>query len=284
MIVVLLFLNFLLMFALPLALGWWIQRRWQASWRLFAIGAVTFVVSQIFHIPFNWLVLQKWLLIPTDTAVLTNLIILSLFLGLSAGVFEEGARYLTYRFWAKDARTWAKGMMLGAGHGGIESLLLGAIGLINFVVLLALRQGYWSELIPPEQMDLVQAQIDSMFGLPLYMGLLGAVERVFALTLHLALSLLVMQVFVRGRLRWLVAAVLWHALADATAVFAVTTWGALTTEGLVGIMALISLGIVYWLYEPEPKEPEPEPLPEPAPLEAADAPPTQDALERSKYF
>ena len=74
MIVVLLSLNFLLMLALPLALGWWIQRRWQAGWRLFAIGAVTFVVSQIFHIPFNWLVLQKWQLLPTDTAVPINLI------------------------------------------------------------------------------------------------------------------------------------------------------------------------------------------------------------------
>jgi len=284
MIVVLLFLNFLLMLAMPLALGWWIQRRWRPGWRLFGIGAVTFVVSQIFHIPFNWLALQKWQLIPTDTAVLTNLLILSLFLGLSAGVFEEGARYLTYRFWATDARTWAKGMMLGAGHGGIEAILLGAAGLINFVVLLALHQGYLPNLVPPEQMDLVQAQIEEMFGLPLYMGLLGAVERVFALTLHLSLSLLVMQVFVRGKMRWLAAAVLWHALVNATAVFSVTTWDALTTEGLIGIMALISLGIIYWLYQPEPKEPEPQPLPEPTSLETASAPPTQDALERSKYF
>ncbi|HFE66232.1 MAG TPA: YhfC family intramembrane metalloprotease [Chloroflexi bacterium] len=284
MIVVLLFLNFLLMLALPLVLGWWIQRRWRPGWRLFGIGAATFVVSQIFHIPFNWLVLKKWQLIPADTAVLSNLILLSLFLGLSAGVFEEGARYLTYRFWAKDARSWAKGVMLGAGHGGIEALLLGAVGMINFVALLALRQGYLSDLIPPAQMDLVQSQIEAMFGIPWYMGLLGAVERLFALTLHLALSLLVMQVFVRGKARWLAAAVLWHALVNATAVFAVTTWGALTAEGLIGIMALISLGIIYWLYQPEPQEPEAEPLPDPALLEPAAAPPTQDALERSKYL
>ena len=284
MIAVLLFLNFLLMLALPLVLGWQLQRRWRPGWRLFGIGAVTFVVAQIFHIPFNWLVLQQWQLIPTDTAVPGNLIILSLFLGLSAGVFEEGARYLTYRFWAKDARSWAKGVMLGAGHGGIEALLLGAVGMINFVVLLALRQGYLSDLIPPAQMDLVQSQIEAMFGIPWYMGLLGAVERLFALTLHLALSLLVMQLFVRGQRRWLAAAVLWHALVNATAVFAVSTWGALPAEGVVGIMALISLGIIYWLYQPEPPEPEPEPLPDPAPLEATDTPPTPDALERSKYL
>lgn len=284
MIVVLLFLNFLLMLLMPLALGWWIQRRWQPGWRLFAIGAVTFVLSQIFHIPFNWLVLQKWQLLPTDTAVLSNLLILSLFVGLSAGVFEEGARYLTYRFWAKDARSWAKGLMLGAGHGGIESFLPGAAGLINFVVLLALRQGYLPNLIPPEQMNLVQTQIDAMFGTPLYMGLLGAVERVFALTVQIALSLLVMQVFVRGRLRWLAVAILWHALVDATAVFAISTWGVLTTEGLIGIMALVSLGIIYWLYQPEPKEPELEPLPAPALLKPLDSLPAEDALERSKYL
>jgi uncharacterized membrane protein YhfC len=81
---------------------------------------VTFVVSQIGHIPFNWLILERWELVPTDTAVLSSLIIFALFLGLSAGVFEEGARYLTYRFWAKEARTWGKGLMLGAGHGALR--------------------------------------------------------------------------------------------------------------------------------------------------------------------
>ena len=47
------FLNPLLMIALGLGLGVFFGRRLGAEWRLFGIGAVTFIASQVFHIPFN---------------------------------------------------------------------------------------------------------------------------------------------------------------------------------------------------------------------------------------
>ena len=283
MVAFLLFLNFALMIVMPILLGIWIHRRWGPSWRLYFIGFATFVGAQILHIPFNWLVLNRFELLPTDTAVLSNLIILSLFLGLSAGVFEEVARYLTYRYWAKDARTWSQGMMMGAGHGGIEAILLGSLGLLNFVILLGMSQGLFQSLIPAEQMGLVNEQIDAMFGLPWYMAVLGAVERAFALCLHLAFSVMVLQVFLRKNIGWLILAILWHALVDATAVFAVTTWDALITELLIGVLALLSVGIIYKLYEPNPVEPELEPLPEVGPVTLDSAPLSDDAIEKSKY-
>ena len=283
MVAFLLFLNFALMIVMPILLGIWIHRRWRPSWRLYFIGFATFIGSQILHIPFNWLVLNRLGWLPTDTAVLSNLIILSLFLGLSAGVFEEVARYLTYRYWAKDARTWSQGMMLGAGHGGIEAILLGSLGLLNFAILFGLSQGQFGSLIPADQMELVNAQIDAMFGVPWYMAVLGAVERAFALCLHLAFSVMVLQVFLRKNIGWLILAILWHALVDATAVFAVTTWDALITELLIGVLALISVAIIYKLYEPNPIVPELEPLPEVEPLTLNSAPLSDDAIEKSKY-
>ena len=74
-------------------------------------------------------------------------IIYAVFLGLSAGVFEETARYLTYRFWAKDARSWSRGLMLGAGHGGSEAILVGALAAVNFVALLAACLLYTSRCV-----------------------------------------------------------------------------------------------------------------------------------------
>jgi uncharacterized membrane protein YhfC len=283
MIPFLLFLNFALMIVLPVLVGIFIHRRWGPSWRLYFIGLATFIGSQLLHIPFNWLIINRLQLIPTDTAVTSSLIILAVFLGLSAGVFEEGARYLTYRFWAKDARTWAKGMMLGAGHGGIEAILLGSLGLINFVVLLGLSQGYFTSLIPAEQMGLVDAQIAEMFGLPWHMAVLGAVERAFAICLHLALSVMVLQVFLRRNILWLLAAILWHAAVNATAVYAASTTDPITTEILIGIYALLSLGIIYWLYEPNPAEPEIEPLPAVEPVQPVAIEPTAESLDKSKY-
>ena len=283
MIPILLFLNFALMLILPILVGIGIHRRWGSDWRLFFIAFATFIGSQLLHIPFNWLVLNKMQLISADTSSMTNLIVLAIFLGLSAGFFEETARYLAYRFWATDARTWAKGMMMGVGHGGIEAILLGSLGLINFVVLLGLNRDLFTELIPVEQMSLVETQIATMFGLPWYMAILGAVERVFAICLHLALSVMVLQLFLRHNRWWLVAAILWHALVDATAVFAIITWDAITTEILVGLFALISVGIIYWLYEPNPQESEITPLPEAGPAEPITVAVTAESLDESKY-
>jgi uncharacterized membrane protein YhfC len=276
------FLSGSLMIGLALLLGWWIGRKRGVGWGLFAIGAVTFVASQVLHVPFNWLILQQLQVIPTETAVIGNRIILALFLGLSAGVFEETARYLVMRFWAKDVRTWGRGLMLGAGHGGIEAILLGGSLLLNAFVLGTINQGGTSSLVPAEQLTLVETQVEAMLAAPLSLIMLGPLERVFALCAHLAMSLMVMQVFVRRQIGWLGLAILWHTLLNAIAVFAVITWNPYITEALIGIVALLSLGIIFWLRTPEPVVPALEPLPEPGPVGQVTAV-NPDTLEKSKY-
>lgn len=245
----LLLLNGVLMLALPIALAVWIARRWQTGWRLFFIGAATFIGAQLLHIPFNWLILQRLALLPTEPATPVQLAALAIFLGASACLFEEGGRYLTYRFWAANARSWRQGMMVGAGHGGVEAVLAGVSALATFGLFLAVRQGALdaNTLATAGPPEMLQAQIDTMFSLPWYMILLGAVERVFALALHLSLSLLVLEAVLRANRLWLVAAMMWHALANATAVFALETWGALASEVLLGLFALASIGIIFRL-------------------------------------
>jgi uncharacterized membrane protein YhfC len=278
------FLSATLMLIMPVLLGWFIHRQRQVRWGLFFIGVLGFVGSQILHIPFNWLITTKLNLLPSDLSVLTNLIIVSLFYGVSAGVFEEGTRYFLYRFWAKDARTWGQGLMVGAGWGGIESILLGLIVGINAIAIAAMSQGLFIDMIPPEQQPLLADQIQAMVTLPWYEAMLGSVERLFALCLQLSLSLMVMQVFTRRKLWWLWLAIGWHTLVDATAVFSQFYWqNAYLTEALVAVLALISLGLIFWLREPEPVEPALEPLPPPDPVKSSDMQATTDALDQSKY-
>lgn len=281
MVTVLLTINFLLMILLPILLGRWIVARRRVGWGLFGIGAVTFVLSQVGHLPFNWLILRElgWF-------SATNLPLYALFLGLSAGTFEGVARYLTFRFWARDARSWGQGLMVGAGHGGIEAILLGALGMINFVILLGLKNGRFQGImaaLPAEQLPLLDQQIEATFGIPAWLALFGALERVFALLLHLAASLLVMQVFVRGQHRWLLAAIGWHALIDGVLVYIFALFGAVWAEVVLGGMSLISLAIIFWLRAPEPTAVPLEPLPELKPLQPASRISTSEVLERSKY-
>ncbi|TFH34692.1 MAG: YhfC family intramembrane metalloprotease, partial [Anaerolineales bacterium] len=60
MLLVLQILSPLMMLAIPLTLGAWVVRRWKLDWAIFGLGGLTFVASQLFHIPFNRIVLNPW--------------------------------------------------------------------------------------------------------------------------------------------------------------------------------------------------------------------------------
>ncbi len=126
-------LNGLLMVAMPIGLGLYLTRKLSLSWRLFWIGGTVFILSQVGHIPFNIvisLLFQRGVL-PAPTLE-WRLPFNAIFLGLSAGLFEEGARYLMYRYWTKEARWWGQGVLLGAGHGGAEAIILGVLVILTY--------------------------------------------------------------------------------------------------------------------------------------------------------
>ncbi|MCA9970882.1 MAG: YhfC family intramembrane metalloprotease [Anaerolineales bacterium] len=276
-------LNVCVMIGLPLLLARWLQARRRPGWELFGMGALTFVLSQVGHIPFNWFVLRAADVQAADLETWTAVFLYAAFLGLSSGLFEEVARYLTYRYWATEARTWGRGLMLGAGHGGIEAMLVGLLAGINYVVMAGIQRGSFLAVVPVEQLALVQAQVAAVFELPWYDVLLGGLERAFALCLHLALSLLVMQAVLRGQRRWVAAAVAWHALANGVAVVLVLRVNAYVAEAALAVMALLSLGIIWALRAPEPVEPELAPLPPPQPIALTQPEASAEALERSRY-
>jgi uncharacterized membrane protein YhfC len=276
-----------LMIALGLALGAWLARRQKMSWGLFGIGAATFVASQVAHIPFNSLVLNRALVALgfPETASTGALIGASVLLGLSAGVFEEGARYLMYRYWAKKARSWEEALMIGAGHGGIEAVLLGLLAGYTLLQMLALRGVDLATVVPADQMEVARLQVEAYWATPWHGVFLAVVERAFAICLHLSLSILVLQCFIRRQALWLPLAIGWHALLDAVAVAAGLRLGAYWTEALIGLMALISLGIVFRLRNPAVADAVPPgPAEPPQVLRLADdIPPTQDQLDDSRF-
>ncbi|MGD8807467.1 MAG: YhfC family glutamic-type intramembrane protease [Chloroflexota bacterium] len=277
-------LNFALMVSLPVLLGWLIAGRRRVSWRYFGIGMLSFILAQVGHIPFNYMVNNSLLAEMTLASEQARMIVTAAFLGLSAALFEEGMRYLTFRFWAKDARTWGRGLMMGAGHGGVESILLGLLGALNVTILFGYQAGYFQGLIPTEQASQVGQALDQLAALPWYEMMFGALERIFALSIQLSLSLLVMQLFVRGKLRWLLVAFSWHALIDATAVIALDAGGAYAAEAVAGVAALISLVIIAMLRAPEPKPASPGPMLEPGRAQPIQIKPTKEKLEDSRYI
>jgi uncharacterized membrane protein YhfC len=251
-------LNGLLMVAMPVGLGIYLTRRFRIGWRIWLIGVATFVLSQVGHIPFNQgltLLFQHNILPapPPEWRLAFNAVVL----GLSAGLWEELARYSAYRWWAKDARTWRKGVLMGAGHGGMEAIILGALVLYAFAQMLALRGQDLTRLLGNQltaaQLQALQTQLNAYWSAPWTATLLGAVERAFTIPTQIALSVIVLQAFVRNQLRWLWLAVGWHALIDAVSVYASAKIGMYWTEAVIGLVALLSLAILLALYRPEPK-------------------------------
>ena len=55
-------------------------------------------------------------------------------------MFEATARLVVLRFWRKDVQSRKQALMFGAGHGGIEAIILGIIGFISFLQLFFYRQ------------------------------------------------------------------------------------------------------------------------------------------------
>jgi uncharacterized membrane protein YhfC len=239
--------------ALVVGLGVYLTRKYNFGWRLFWIGAALFIAAQVLHIPFNVLIDRLF-----RNGILPNvpeqyqLLFSAVFLGLSAGLFEEITRYAGLRWWAKDARSWAKGLLFGSGWGGMEAIIFFAIPLLlNYGIFLALRNQDISGLLPPDQLAPLQQGLELFWGVAWYDSLLGAAERIMVIPIQISFTILVLQVFLRGQSRWLWIAILWHALLDAVAVVGVRTWGAYITEALVLIFSLVSLGMIFALRSEE---------------------------------
>jgi len=247
-------IQILLMLGLPVALWLLVRRRPGVTWGLIGAGALTFIASQVVHLPLNW---ALGLLTGERGVALWPLPLMALIAGLSAGVCEEGARYLVLRFWRREARSWDQGVAFGAGHGGIEAILLGLLVVVNLATMAILhRAGPESLGLSGEMAEQVRAQIETFWSIPWYMPLLGGLERAFALTIQIAMTLLVVRSLTRNNPGWLGAAILGHALVDGVAVWLVGLgWAAEAIEGVVLLLALGAGAIILALHRAETRNP-----------------------------
>jgi uncharacterized membrane protein YhfC len=212
-----------------------------------------------------------------------QLVFNAVFIGVSAGIFEEGARYLVMRWWAKDTRSWRKGVLFGAGHGGAEGIILGAITMYAFLQLATIRNTDLSRLFPANQLALVQRQVQAYWSMTWYSSMLGALERFFTIPCQIAMAVMVMQAFTRKNLGWLFAAIGYHALIDGVSVFGQKYLSAFGLEGVIGLFAILSVMIIFILRQPEPAEgilpaPPVAVVPVPDPVQE-----TSENLEETRY-
>ena len=234
-------IGFLGMILLPIVTWIIFTRRFDLSWKLILAGGLTFIASQIPHIP----LVQALGPVMAKNSLLVNAIIL----GLLAGIFEETSRYILFKFILKNARSWKEGVLVGLGHGGVEALILGVLAAVAFMTMVGYRSVDLSTIpsIPADQVELAKQQVAAYWSAPAYIPLLGFVERIFAMCLHVSLSVMVIYALASKKAIWFWLALLWHALVDAVAVYASQKISAVAVEGIVALFAVISIWIVFFL-------------------------------------
>ncbi|MEM7336649.1 MAG: YhfC family glutamic-type intramembrane protease [Chloroflexota bacterium] len=236
----------------PVGLAIFFKRRVTTPWWLFVVGIVTFVGSQVYHIPLNsWL--EQVGLIQEFNIDAPNFWRTALVLGASAGLSETIARVIS--FWLiqrkRPFQQKADALFVGLGHGGIEAMLIGG------VLLAASISGLWalrganlaSAGVPAANIPLVEQQLASLETLTL-LNFVPFLERLIAVTLHVTLSLLVWQGMAKKNWLYVLIAVAYHTAIDATAVYLTQLTQNIWLIELVLLLFLIPALYYLWQHWP----------------------------------
>lgn len=225
MLLISLIIGIAICFGLPIAGLIFLTRRRKGAGKAFAWGVAAFVISQLLiRVPILQLLLPNF---AWFGAMQLYPWIYGLFLGLTAGLAEETARWIALRYLLKGKHTLEHGLAFGLGHGGIEAMLLVGLNMIAGAVMMLTGHA---------------AQFPAAPGSVLVAG----AERLFAMAFHVGASLLILYGVRTGRgvWYWLLAVVL-HGVLDAAVVIlpAVFGVGVLGIELYAAVMGSLTLAL-----------------------------------------
>ncbi len=241
-------------FLLPVILAVVFYQRYRISWLAVLVGALVFLIFQVLtRIPLLGILAQM----PWYQQMAQNILLIGLFLSFTAGLFEEVGRWLAFRFALKGRWQTKNGVAYGIGHGGFEAIILTGMSFINnLVISLMINSGQFDSAIAPMAGAMAETIRTQLVDTPSYMFLVGGLERVLAITLHIALSLVVLNAVRLGKPVYLLYAILIHTAANLGAVLlSQQPNGILLSEGFLVIVAVLCfLYIRREMQKPDPVE------------------------------
>ncbi len=200
---------------LPILLSMLVSIKSKTYIKPIIVGVLTFLLFQVFS---RIYIIQNVLSTNVDFIRFTYQfpIVYVFLLSVSAGLFEEIGRYIMMKYLLKTMNL-KQALAFGLGHGGIEAIL--------FVGLTIL-------MIDPNTMD-VQST------------LLGGIERLSAMILHLGFSVLVYQMVFKSKKYHLVFSIILHTLVNFGSVLLmmnqVNYWI------IEGLLALCAFGMILYI-------------------------------------
>lgn len=207
---------------------------------IWIIGALGFIIPQlVIRIP----VLQVLGIFDAFKQFATSYPYLYVFLlALTAGLFETTGRLVVLKKALADRLSYMTGLISGAGHGGIESMMIVGITYINNLVLTFFINTDKLSLIIPDS-ALVESIRKPLVDMPPYFFLMAGFERVFTMIFHTALSILLALFIIRKKavLGYLLVTFLHFATDFLAGIMQIQGASVIAIEGVILIIAIVSL-------------------------------------------
>lgn len=178
--------------------------------------------------------------------ILNNLWLYGLYGGLMAGLFEETGRFLTMKLLVKRNDKNETALIYGAGHGGIEVIITLVSTMVSYIVIAVMaNSGQLESMLTPmdeaNQGAVMEVLTQIAQSNPAAL-LLGLVERISAVILHISLSVLVWKA-VEGKRFLFPTAIAIHGFVDFITV--ILSRSGMNTLLLEAVILLMSLTVAY---------------------------------------
>ena len=248
------FMSVALLFSIaaPIGMLLWLRKKKNADLMPFFAGCA---VMLVFALLLETLVRQLVLGSGAGKVIRDHIWLYALYGGFMAGLVEESGRFIAFKTVLKKYRKKdVNALMYGAGHGGFEAFWLLGLGMINNLIYSALinfgKTEVFTSMVPEEQLAEAEGIFRTLIDTTPALFLLGIAERVFAIVIHLSLSVLVWFAAKKKGKVWLYPlAILLHLLVDGgIVVLARSGAHTLIVEAVTGAAAALLAVLAVFIY------------------------------------
>jgi uncharacterized membrane protein YhfC len=241
-------LNLFICFILPITVFIFLQKKYKRLFKSFLLGALAFFISQIvIRIPIlnNLLPNFFWY----NIFQVKYPYLYWIFLGLTAGIFEEVFRLFFIKTCMKRNHHFIDSISFGMGHGAIEAMIITGLSNLNLLIYsIMINNGtlYLNSLnLPQATLDTIFYQCTNLKGFDV---IFGGIERIIAMGIHIGLTVIIFEGIIKKKtFKYLIFAVLIHTAIDSSIGFMSQMFGfsALTMEVIFGIISLVLMFYVF---------------------------------------
>ena len=163
---------------------------------------------------------------PAGAVIQGNNVLMALYGGFMAGLFEETGRFLVMKFLLKKTmNNNMNAIMYGAGHGGFEAFIILFFTMVNNLIYsVMINSGAFAtaaeafKILPEDQAVATLSSIASLCTASSGMFLIGLIERIIAIVGHISMSIFVWFSVKEKKFAYFLIAFAFHMILDAGSV------------------------------------------------------------------